>query len=146
MLATDKNDLQPLTTPAEAPGRDVVIYDGHCRFCTASVRWLNFLGGKRRLSYLSLHDPSVSQYAGDLTHDQLMEEMVVVQPDGTRHAGAAAFRYLTRKLPPLWILAPLLHIPYSLPIWSFCYRQFARIRYRFGRNQCDGDSCKIHFD
>ncbi|EAQ76958.1 thiol-disulfide oxidoreductase DCC family protein [Blastopirellula marina] len=146
MLATDKSADQPLVSPSEAPGRDVVIYDGHCRFCTASVRWLDFLGGKRRLSYLSLHDPSITNYAGDLTHEQLMDEMLVVEPSGMRHGGAEAFRYLTRKLPSLWIFAPMLHIPYSLPIWAFCYRQFARIRYRFGRNQCEGDSCKIHFD
>ncbi|TWT30898.1 thiol-disulfide oxidoreductase DCC family protein [Blastopirellula retiformator] len=146
MLATDKKTERPLASPSQAPGRDVLIYDGHCRFCTASVRWVDFLGGKGRLSYLSLHDSKVADYAADLSYDQLMEEMLVVEPDGTRHGGAAAFRYLTRKLPPLWLAAPLLHIPYSLPIWSFFYRQFARIRYRFGRNQCDGDSCKIHFD
>lgn len=146
MLTTTKGAERPLVTPSEASGRDVVIYDGHCKFCTAGVRWLDFLGGKRRLSYLSLHDPRVEQYAGDLTFDQLMDEMVVVEPSGQRHGGAKAFRYLTRKLPALWIFAPLLHIPYSLPIWAFGYRQFARIRYRFGRNQCDGDSCKIHFD
>ncbi|MFI4874844.1 MAG: thiol-disulfide oxidoreductase DCC family protein [Blastopirellula sp. JB062] len=146
MFTTPQSEKPELVSPTEAPGRDVVIYDGNCRFCTQGVRWINFLGGKRRLSYLSLHDPTVAEHAPDLSHDQLMEEMFVIEPSGRRHAGAEAFRYLTRKLPALWIFAPFLHIPYSLPIWSWGYRQFARIRYRFGTNACDGDSCKIHFD
>ena len=76
-----------------------------------------------------------------------MEEMVVVDRHGRRHGGAAAFRYLTRRLPTLWWAAPLMHLPFSLPIWSWCYRFIARQRYRWGRldQQCDGDTCRIHF-
>lgn len=137
--------INPLPAPAEHPSRDVVIYDGHCKFCTSGVGWVAWLGGRSRLTFVSLHDPQVADLVPELTHDDLMREMVVVDRRGKRYAGASAFRYLTRKLPLLWPLAPFLHIPGSLPLWQWAYLRFARIRYRFGKNQCDGDTCKIHF-
>ncbi|PHS05451.1 MAG: thiol-disulfide oxidoreductase [Blastopirellula sp.] len=148
MANTDQAHKSPsmLPPPADPLTRSLVIYDGDCKFCTRSVKTIARLGGRNRLCFISLHDPSVAERFSDLTHQRLMDEMVVIDLSENRYGGAAAFRFLTRQLPALWILAPLLHIPFSLPVWSFCYRQIARIRYRFGRNSCDNDSCKIHFD
>jgi len=94
---------------------------------------------------LSLHDPIVQQQYPDLTHDQLMEEMVLIDQEGKRYGGARAFRYLTRIVPGFYPLAPIMHIPFSLPIWSWFYRQVAKHRYRFGKvEDCEG-SCEVHF-
>jgi predicted DCC family thiol-disulfide oxidoreductase YuxK len=72
--------------------------------------------------------------------------MYVITPEGRRYGGAAAFRYLTRRLPRLWILAPLLHLPFSLPLWQWAYRQVARRRYQLAKSEpCEGDVCKVHF-
>src|SRR5688572_18315469 len=104
-----------LPTPAERPSSDIVIYDGHCRFCTAMVRRIAWWDGGGRLSYLALQDPEVARRFPDLTYEQLMAQMYVVDQKGRRHAGAAAFRYLTTRLPSLWLLSPLMHIPFSMP-------------------------------
>ena len=135
-----------LPDPRIAEGRPVLIYDGHCKFCRKQVARVHSLDGDR-LSYISLHDPWVTETYPDLTHDQLMEEMVLIEPDGRRYGGAAAFKVLSRKLPPLWILAPVMHIPFSLPVWSWMYRQVARQRYRWGRieEECEGGTCSVHF-
>ena len=77
-----------------------------------------------------------------------MEQMFLVTPDGHQFGGAAAIRYLSRKLPRLWFAAPLLHIPFSLPLWQWLYLKVAERRYRIsGKNQeCDeGGTCDIHF-
>jgi predicted DCC family thiol-disulfide oxidoreductase YuxK len=139
--------VSKLPSPEELPGVDVVIYDGDCKFCTAQVQRLAKFDGKRRLAFLSLHDPSVAKNYPDLTYDMLMDQMYVVNPKGGRHAGAAAFRYLSRRLPKLWLLAPLMHIPGSLPLWQWGYRQIAKRRYLMGKTgeACDGDACKVHF-
>ena len=135
----------PLPSPTGSPHADIVIYDGHCRFCTNSVRWLHEFGGGR-LAFLSLHDEEVARRFPELTHDQMMEEMFVVDQAGKALGGAAAFRYLTRRLPLLWILAPMLHIPFSLGLWKFLYRQVAQRRYRWGRtDSCESGSCDVHF-
>jgi predicted DCC family thiol-disulfide oxidoreductase YuxK len=134
-----------LPTPAERPGADIVIYDGNCRMCSAQVRKLAWWDCQNRLAYLSLHDPEVALRFPDLSHDALMKEIYVVDCRGIRHRGAEAFRYLSRRLRRLWWLAPLLHIPGSLPLWQWLYQQVARRRYLFGRTDgCDNESCEIH--
>src|SRR5690554_1273707 len=109
----------PLPKPQDRPGADVVIFDGDCQFCTRQVQRLNAWDWRGQLAFISLHDPAAVAFSGDLTHDELMQQMYVVNGKGQRHGGAAAFRYLTRKLPPLWPLAPLLHLPGSLPVWQW---------------------------
>lgn len=139
------NEVLPLTTPNERPGADVVIYDGHCRICTAQVRRLAWWDWGGRLAYLSLHDQEVGRRFPDLTHDALMKELYVVDQAGRRHAGASAVRYLSRRLSALWWLAPLLHIPGSLPLWNWLYQQIAKRRYRFGTvATCDDEACRLH--
>ena len=146
------NLLAAETTRVELPRpvadglKDVVIYDGHCRFCTAQVRRLRQLDRGGRLTFLSLHDPEVTSRFPDLTYDDMMQAMYVVDPQGRKHRGAEAIRYLTRRLPLLYGLAPLLHIPGSLGLWHWLYRQVANRRYRFGRvEDCDGGTCHLHF-
>lgn len=136
-----------LPSPAENPDADVVIYDGHCKFCTGQVqnlaRWDN---SGHRLAFLSLHDPLVAKRYPDLTYDQLIEQMYVVDRAGKRHAGADAFRYLTTRLPRLYPLAPLMHIPFLMPLWRWGYRQIAKRRYSMGKtaDACANDACKVH--
>lgn len=129
----------------ERPGADVVIYDGHCRICTGQIERLARWDWGHHLAYVSLHDARVADRYPDLSHDALMKEMYVVDQRGTRHAGASAIRYLSRRLPALRWLAPILHVPGSLPLWTWLYQQVAKRRYRFGRVEaCDSGTCQLH--
>lgn len=133
-----------LPRPEERPDADVVIYDGECRICSEQIARLSRFDGRGRLSYLSLHDPVVTERYPDLTHEALMADMYVVDRAGGRHRGAAAFRYLSTRLPALWWLAPVLHFPGTLPLWQRIYRMFAKRRYRFGRvESCENGSCRL---
>lgn len=133
-----------LPSPAELPQADVVIFDGQCRFCRASVARLHRLDGRDRLAFISLHDPEVARRYPDLSHDELMQNMYVVDRRGKRYYGAAALRYLSRRLPRMWWAAPALHVPLSLPVWQYLYQHVARRRYLFGRVQsCDGGACQL---
>lgn len=147
LLGVSMNHPAQLVDPDHRPGSDVVIYDGQCRFCRGQVERLAQFDRRGRLSFLSLHDPRVTERFPDLTHEQLMEQLYLIEPGGDRHAGAAAIRYLSRKLPLLWPLAPFLHVPASLPVWQWLYQQVARRRYRWGKlaNDCDSGSCDLHF-
>jgi len=135
----------PLPTPVERPDADIVIYDGHCRICTSQIRRLAAWDTGGRLAYLSLHDPETARRFLDLSHDELMQYMVLVDRRGRRYRGAEVLRYLSRRLPLLWWAAPILHLPGSMPLWQWCYRQVAKRRYRFGRvESCDDGSCRLH--
>jgi predicted DCC family thiol-disulfide oxidoreductase YuxK len=136
-----------LPDPDALSGSDVVIYDGECNFCRSQVGNLRRLDwGGQRLSFVSLHDPRVAERYPDLSHESLMEQMYVVDGKGSRHGGADAVRYLTRRLPTLWLIAPLMHIPFTAGLWRWAYKQVAKRRYKLAGKSCENDACSIHFD
>lgn len=138
-------ETQPLPDPDTCTDCDVVIFDGQCNFCRAGVEQLRHLDwGSPRLTFLSLHDPRTAERYPDLTHEQLMEQMYVVDRQGNRHGGADAVRYFSRRLPALWLAAPLLHLPGTAGVWRWIYRFVARNRYRFAGKNCDSGACSIH--
>lgn len=133
-----------LPGPAERPEADVVIFDGQCQFCSRQVQRLDRWDRYRRLAFVSLHEPLVAQRYPDLSPEKLRAQMYVVDRQGNRHGGADAFRYLSRRVPKLWWLSALLHLPGTMPLWRWLYRQIAARRYWFGRTAaCEGDACRI---
>ncbi|MEM7454595.1 MAG: DUF393 domain-containing protein [Planctomycetota bacterium] len=142
-----EQSLAALPTPEQLPDADWVVFDGQCVFCTRQVSTLHRLDGGKRLAFISLHDDRVTERCPDLTHEMLMEQMYVITPDDRRFGGAEAVRYLTRRLPVLWILAPLLHLPLTMPLWHKLYRWIANRRYRIAGkvDDCDSGTCDLHF-
>jgi predicted DCC family thiol-disulfide oxidoreductase YuxK len=127
-------------------GKPVVLFDGQCNFCRSQIDILRRLDGKHRLDFVSLHDPTVTERFPDLSFEQLMDQMWIVSPEGDRFGGAYAVRYLTRKLPILWPIAPLMFIPGSMKLWQFLYKQIAKHRYRIaGRNCGNTGTCSLHY-
>lgn len=141
-----------LPDPDEYPGRDVLLFDGKCNACQLAARRMHQLDlGHPRLAFLSLHDERVGIRYPELTYDDLMAQMYVVDTSGTCHGGADAVRYLSRRLPLLWPLAPLLHIPGTANLWRRAYRLVARNRYWISRKffgtkeDCESGTCSVHF-
>lgn len=122
--------------------RDTVLYDGHCRFCRGQISLLRGLDLTGRLVFTSLHDPGVRESFPELTQEELMKEMVVVDTHGRVWRGAGAVRYLSRRLVALWPLALPLHVPGSMPLWSALYRLVARNRYRLAGTCAEG-ACRV---
>ena len=145
VCSTEGADLR-LPGVGDLPNADVVIFDGNCKFCCAQVIRLRWFDGGR-LAYTSLHDGVVNELCPNLDKETLMKQMYVVNRQGDQYGGANALRYLSRKLPRLWLAAPLLHIPFSLPVWQFLYDSIAKRRYKIsGKNsECD-EGCGIHFE
>jgi len=136
----------PLPCPSERPDAAVVLYDGECGFCVAQAERLAKWDRDGRLAFLPIADPVVSDRYPDLDPDRLQKEMVVIDPEGNRRGGAEAVRYLSRRLPRLRWLAPLLHIPGSMPAWRLIYRAVARRRRWLGgktsAGPCDEGACE----
>lgn len=134
-----------MVTISVPPRRDTVLYDGACRFCIGQVGLLRRFDLGRRFDFRSCHEHSVATDFPELSRDELLSQMYVVDTAGGARGGADAVRYLSRKLPPLWPLALLLHIPGTMPLWASCYRFIARNRYRIAgtANDCDSGTCKL---
>lgn len=136
-----------LPTPDQRPDADVVLYDGQCGFCRARVEQLRwFEGNSEKLAYLSLHDPSVREQYPEAPHERLLKEMCVVDSHHNYHWGAEAVRYLSRQLPRLWWLAPVMHLPGIMLLAKPVYSWVSRNRYFLGgrREDCESGSCQIH--
>ena len=131
-----------MITTACKPDRDTVIYDGCCRFCRSQVALLRRLSLGREPEFLSLHDPLVADRFPELSADDLLSQMYVIDPQGVARGGAEAVRYLSRRLPMLWPLAVLLHVPGSLPLWKRLYAFVARHRLWIA-GSCDDGACRI---
>ncbi|RLS76502.1 MAG: DUF393 domain-containing protein [Planctomycetota bacterium] len=132
-----------MITTATHPPRDTVLFDGRCRFCIGQIAMLRRLDVAGRLTFTSLHDPSVAADFPELSPQALQAEMFVVDREGHARGGAQGWRYLTRRLPLLWPVAVLLHVPGSLPLWNWMYRLIARNRHRLAGSCADG-TCRIH--
>jgi predicted DCC family thiol-disulfide oxidoreductase YuxK len=131
----------PIQT-ATHPDRDTVLYDGQCRFCRNQAAWLRRFDLCGDLRFMSLHDDSARNEFPELSREQLLEQMYVVDTSGRARGGAEAVRYLSRRLPLLWPLAVPLHVPGSLCLWSGLYGFVARHRYRLA-GRCDEGTCRI---
>lgn len=138
-----KNQVN-LIDPDSKPGCDVVIWDGECNFCRSQVERLTWWDGGNRLTYLSLHDSRVKERYPELSHEELMKQLWVVTPDGRKFGGADAIRYLSCRLPRLWIFAPLMHIPFTQPLWRGLYGIVARRRYKIAGHSCESGTCDLH--
>jgi predicted DCC family thiol-disulfide oxidoreductase YuxK len=132
-------------SPSAEKPKIIVLYDGQCNFCRSQIERLGKFDGGHRLQFVSLHEPQVKADYPDLSFEQLMEQMWIVSPEGKRYGGADGLRYLSRQLPRLWFLMPLMHIPGSMPVWRFLYRQIAKRRYKIAGRNCDeGGTCSLH--
>lgn len=131
-----------MITTSTRPTHDTVLFDGQCRFCRGQVALLHRLDLGRRLQFLSLHDPRVAADFPEIPPEQLQQQMFVVDRQGSARGGAVAVRYLSRRLPLLWPLALLLHIPGSLSLWQAAYAFVAKRRLLLA-GRCDDDSCPL---
>lgn len=131
-----------MTVTRTKPVRDTVLYDGQCGFCRRRVANLRRADLWHRLAFTSLHDESVTHDFPEIPRERLHDEMVVIDTHGQVRGGATAVRYLSRRLPLLWPLAPFLHIPGTLPVWNWLYRLVARNRMRIS-GTCETGTCRL---
>ncbi len=117
-------------------GREaVVLFDGVCRFCSGSVRFIlrRDIGG--RFAFAPLQSPAAQKLLQQ--HDRLLEQMdslVLVENGQCSTRSTAALRIVRHLSWPWPLLSVLILVP--RPLRDFCYDVFARNRYRwFGKNQ-----------
>ena len=140
-------DPTALVDPAVRPDADLIIYDGKCRFCRAQVERLARWDRSGRLAFISLHDPRVAERFPDLSHEQLMEDMYLIDRQGRRYRGAAALRYLSRHLRPLWLgrscaahSLQLARLAVTVSTWS------PNVVTSWGKlEECDDGTCHVHY-
>ncbi len=124
----------------------IVLYDGHCGLCLRSMfvlslcDWLNTL---KAVDFRVVDDRKA--FAPDITERSLDKSMHIKLSNPSTGSGQVryltgfdAFRYMTKRLPPLWPLTPLLWIPGVAPVGRRIYKRIAD-----SRKKCDHENCLI---
>lgn len=129
-----------------APTRPVVLYDGHCRFCSGQMKNLLRLARPGAIAAVDFQAEGALERFEGLSWEACMEAMHLVQPDGRVFRGmeAAVRAVLTR--PILGAVAWLYYLPGVRQALDALYRRIAERRYAIaGRQVCEGDACAVHF-
>jgi predicted DCC family thiol-disulfide oxidoreductase YuxK len=135
------------TTP---PGKHIVLYDGHCKFCTAGAQKLRTLARPSAIELLSFQDPGALDRFPGLTHEDCMKQMYLVAPDGRLYGGfEAAVRAVATRL-VLGRLAYAYYLPGLRQLLDGLYRLVAANRYRLlgkvvAADGCEDGTCQLHF-
>jgi len=125
--------------------RAILLYDGHCGFCLESIKRLRVLDLFGWVDPLDFHaQPNLSRLHPALTPERCRSEMILVEPNGRLSGGFQAFVQLSVRLPLLWILAPLTHLPGVAWVGTRSYRWIATHRYLLHRNPiCTSNHCAV---
>lgn len=121
-----------------------LLYDGHCNLCTNGARRLERWARPGSLELVDFQQPGVLVRFPELTYEQCMQAMQLVEPNGhIRHgADAVVAALLTRGWPFFW--ARLYYVPGLRFVADRAYAWIARNRYRFmGHNDCQSGTCQL---
>jgi len=117
--------------------RAVVLFDGECGLCQASVRRLRALDWRKRLEFADARDASVlARFPQVDAAAALARLQLVPAPGAAPLEGFAAFRWIAGRLPLLWAAWPFLWLPGMTWAGARAYDAVARNRFAFAR--CDG--------
>ena len=139
-LALDRTD---------PPGRYVVLYDGHCRFCTTQIRKLLKLARPGAIDAVNFQEPGVLERFPGVSYEACMIAVHLVTPDGRV---CSAFEAIVRALstrPVLGRLAYAYYLPGVRLGLDLFYVLVAANRYRLmgkavAAGECDGGTCHLH--
>ena len=109
-----------------------IVFDGYCKVCTLTVRFLSRRDKARRLTMLANQTPdALARYA--LTPAEVQRAVWAIEPDGTRYEGAAAANRIFAALGGFWGFMARLY-RYRPVRWleDGFYRWFSANRHHFG--------------
>lgn len=136
----------PLRT--KPPGKTVVLYDGHCRFCSAQMKNLVRLARPGAIEPASFQEPGALDPYPGITYAACMEAMQLVTSDGRIYSAfEAAVRAVATR--PLGKIAYAYYLPGLRILFDTAYAILAANRYRLTARaiataDCT-DACAVHF-
>ena len=112
----------------------MILFDGVCNLCNATVRWVAKRDAVGRFCYASLQSEAARRLLAGADLVDRPDSMVLVDQDGAHFRSAAAIRIAKELTFPWSLLAWLGVVP--RPVRDAAYDLVARNRYRwFGRQE-----------
>lgn len=122
----------------------VVLYDGACNLCRASVARVRRMDPRGRIELVDLHDAGVPVRFPQVNIDEAMRLMQAVDSCGRVYSGADAWARIGLALPGWKWIAWLLLVPGIHFVAQRFYGWVARNRYRWNRELCEDGTCALH--
>ena len=124
-------------TPAEVKNKSIILFDGVCNLCTASVQFIIKRDPEAKFLFTSIQQADPDLLPSGFTREVLtLESILLLEQDKLFIRSTAALK-IARKLNALW---PLLYVFILIPVFirDPIYNFIARNRYRwFGKqDQC----------
>jgi predicted DCC family thiol-disulfide oxidoreductase YuxK len=132
--------------PPRAPEKLLLLYDGECNLCLATVEKLRRIRTQAKLTMLPLQEADPVLLPKGIQREDLLEELHVVDGEGRLYKGAEAVIRIMRTVPGLAWLAGLYRVPGMKGPAQSVYRFIAKHRYRlFGKktDACSSGACML---
>lgn len=134
------------TTP---PGRNVLLYDGLCKFCTAGAKQLLAWSPPGSVELVSFQEPGVLERFPGVSHEACMRQMYLVTANGQVYGGVAAAVEVIALRPVVGWLAYGYYLPGVRLMCDAVYALIAANRYRImgkaiAAGECEGGTCALH--
>ena len=123
----------------KAESSRIILFDGVCNFCDASVNWIIRRDRRERFRFAALQSPAGERLQREFGLDPSALDALVLVENGRVYRRSGASLRIVRQLRWPW---PLLFGLIAVPAFvrDFVYGWFARRRYRwFGRK----DECMV---
>ncbi|MGD0791556.1 MAG: DUF393 domain-containing protein [Terriglobales bacterium] len=114
----------------------VVLYDGHCGFCSRWVKYWAGTLGRRGFEIALLDEPWVGERL-KMPREALLTDIRLLTADGQLISGADVYLYVTRRIWWAWPFYAIFSLPGFNRLIHVGYRWFARNRY------CVSHACKL---
>jgi predicted DCC family thiol-disulfide oxidoreductase YuxK len=126
----------------QSTGASLLIYDGNCHFCLASLEKLKIMDLFGTLKLIDLHRHELKSIHQELTKERAISQLHLIEPDGRLYGGFAVFRRICFTMPMLYPLIPIFYFPGMGLIGPPIYRLIAKNRYLFHFNPtCKNNAC-----
>lgn len=114
----------------------VVLYDGHCGFCSSWVKYWAGTLARSGFEITSLDEPWVAENLR-MPHDELVTDIRLLTTGGQLISGAEVYLYVTRRIWWAWPFYAVFSLPGFNRLIHVGYRWFARNRY------CVSHACNL---
>lgn len=126
----------------------VIVYDGECRFCQWSIRRIQKLDKRDQFEYLPRQADGVAARFPRLEESDFNTGLRLVSTAQSAatggeviYVGSDAIYEIYRRMPPLHLITWLYRVPVFSTFFRACYGLIARNRHRFGKVECDTETC-----
>jgi len=123
--------------------QNLIIYDGHCRFCLAALKRLKVMDWFAVYQWIDFHTLSnVESIEPSVKENISSSQIYLVENGNILFGGFSVFRRICLSMPMMFMMIPIIYFPGAGLLGPIIYKFVAKNRYLFHLNPtCKGNLC-----